>query len=55
MKQRTYTKVKKCDTAKSGDTYAKTLVEKLDKKEVTPNEAVNRIKTYQEAPEPVKK
>ncbi|MCJ7616002.1 MAG: ParB N-terminal domain-containing protein, partial [Desulfobacterales bacterium] len=56
LKKDTYTKVKKVwDTAKSGDTYAKSLVEKLDKKEVTANEAHNRIKTFQEAPEPVKK
>lgn len=50
-----YTKEKKVwDTAKTGDTYAKSLVEKLDKEDVSANEAAKRIKVYQEAPEPIK-
>lgn len=56
LKKDTYTKVKKVwDTAKTGDIYAKSLVEKLDKEDVSANEASKRIKVYQEAPEPIKK
>ena len=56
MKKTTYTKVKKVwDTAKAGDTYAKSLVDKLDKEDVSANEASKRIKVYQEDPEPIKK
>jgi DNA modification methylase len=50
-----YIKVKKVwDTAKTGDTYAKSLVDKLDKKEVTVNEAANRVKAFNEAPGHIK-
>lgn len=55
MKPKTYSKVKSIwDTAKKGDTYAKSLVEKLDKEDLSANEASNRIKVYQEAPETIK-
>lgn len=43
------------DYAKTGDTYAKSLVDKLDKEDVSANEAAKRIKVYQEAPEPMKR
>ena len=56
MSRDKYIKVKKVwDTAKTGDTYAKSLVDKLDKEDVSANEASKRIKVYQEDPEPIKK
>lgn len=55
MKSTTYRKAKSVwDTAKTGDAYAKSLVEKLDKEDVSANEAAKRIRVYQEAPEPIK-
>lgn len=56
LKRDKYTKIKKVwDVAKTGHTYAKSLVEKLDKEDVSANEAAKRIKVYEEAPEPIKK
>ena len=42
------------DKAESGDSYAKDLMIKLDKEDISANEAANRVKAFNEAPEPIK-
>ena len=42
------------DKAESGDSYAKNLMVKLDKEDISANEAAKRVKVFTEAPEPIK-
>lgn len=56
MKTTTHRKVSKVwEVAKTGHTYAKSLMQKIDKEDVSINEAAKRIKVYEEAPETIKK